>query len=98
MDLPNEWRARPASRRPVCSALWAASAITPRPGARDCDLRTHGGGVASWGSFEATRRAALGALAGEPRYFVGVDLGPDGDRGGSLTDPAAVLDLRLQGH
>ena len=57
--------------------LWAASAIKPRPGARDCDLARLWGGVASWGSFEATRRAALGALADEPRHFVGVDLVPD---------------------
>jgi len=63
--------------------LWAASAIKPRPGARDCDLARLWGRGGSLGIVRSRPRAALGALAGEPRYFVGVDLGPDGDRGGS---------------
>jgi hypothetical protein len=61
--------------------------------------RAYGGGMASWGVFEATRQAALGALAGEPRYFVGVDLGQSRDptaiavvRRVGLTDPAAAAE------
>ena len=61
--------------------------------------RAYGGGMACWGVFEATRQAALGALAGEPRYFVGVDLGQSRDptaiavvRRVGLTDPAVAAE------
>ena len=31
--------------------------------------RAHGGGIASWGFFEAMRRQAMGSTASEPRYY-----------------------------
>jgi hypothetical protein len=37
--------------------------------------RAYGGGMESYGIWEATRRRAMGSRASEPRYFVGVDLG-----------------------
>ena len=49
--------------------------------------RAHGGGMASWGIFEATRRMAMGAAANEPRYYVGVDLGQS-------RDPTAIAVVR----
>jgi hypothetical protein len=64
--------------------------------------RAYGGGMASWGHFEATRRraAALGVQSAiGPRYFVGVDLGQSRDptaiavvRRVELTDPAAAAE------
>ncbi len=49
--------------------------------------RAFGGGMPSWAHYEITRRAALGALADEPRYFVGVDLGQS-------RDPTAIAIVR----
>ena len=37
--------------------------------------RAHGGGIASWGFFEAMRRQAMGSTASEPRYCVGLTSG-----------------------
>src|SRR6516225_4467311 len=47
----------------------------------------HGGGMASWGLFEFMRREAMGSLASEPRFFVGVDLGQS-------RDPTAIAVVR----
>ncbi len=52
--------------------------------------RAYGGGIPSWAHYEITRRAALGALADEPRYFVGVDLGQS-------RDPTAIAVVRRVG-
>lgn len=49
--------------------------------------RAHGGGMASWGLFEATRQQAMGPKASEPLYFVGVDLGQS-------RDPTAIAVVR----
>ena len=64
--------------------------------------RAYGGGIPSWGDFEAARRraAALGVQAAiGPRYFVGVDLGQSRDptaiavvRRVELADPAAAAE------
>ncbi len=64
--------------------------------------RAYGGGMPSWGDFEAARRraAALGVQAAiGPRYFVGVDLGQSRDptaiavvRRVELADPAAAAE------
>src|SRR5271166_3218344 len=49
--------------------------------------RAYGGGMASYGVWEATRRQAMGSKASEPRYFVGVDLGQS-------RDPTAIAAVR----
>jgi hypothetical protein len=49
--------------------------------------RAYGGGMPSSACYEITRRAVLGALADEPRYFVGVDLGQS-------RDPTAIAVVR----
>jgi|SRR2546421_1506977 hypothetical protein len=49
--------------------------------------RAYGGGMASYGLFEWTRRQAMGSRASEPRYFVGVDLGQS-------RDPTAIAVVR----
>ena len=49
--------------------------------------RSHGGGIASWGFFEAMRRQAMGSTASEPRYYVGLDLGQS-------RDPTAIAVVR----
>ena len=49
--------------------------------------RAYGGGMASYGVWEATRRQAMGSKASEPRYFVGVDLGQS-------RDPTAIAVVR----
>jgi hypothetical protein len=49
--------------------------------------RAYGGGMASYGVWEATRRQAMGSRASEPRYFVGVDLGQS-------RDPTAIAVVR----
>jgi hypothetical protein len=49
--------------------------------------RAHGGGMPNWGLFEYMRREAMGSLASEPRYFVGVDLGQS-------RDPTAIAVVR----
>jgi hypothetical protein len=64
--------------------------------------RAYGGGMPSWGDFEAARRraAALGVQAAiGPRYFVGVDLGQSRDptaiavvRRVELADPAVAAE------
>jgi hypothetical protein len=50
--------------------------------------RAYGGGMSSYGIWEATRRQAMGSRASEPRYFVGVDLGQS-------RDPTAIAVVRL---
>ena len=47
----------------------------------------HGGGMANWGLFEYMRREAMGSMASEPRFFVGVDLGQS-------RDPTAIAVVR----
>jgi len=49
--------------------------------------RAYGGGMASYGVWELTRRQAMGSRANEPRYFVGVDLGQS-------RDPTAIAVVR----
>ena len=49
--------------------------------------RANGGGIASWGVFEVTRWRATGSKAGEPRYYVGLDLGQS-------RDPTAIAVVR----
>src|SRR5215472_3413926 len=48
--------------------------------------RAHGGGMASFGFWELTRRQAMGSKASDP-YFVGVDLGQS-------RDPTAIAVVR----
>ena len=49
--------------------------------------RAHGGGMPNYGLFEVMREKALGAKAGEPRYYVGLDLGQS-------RDPTAIAVVR----
>jgi hypothetical protein len=49
--------------------------------------RAHGGGMKGFGYFEWLRGQALGSMASEPRYFVGVDLGQS-------RDPTAIAVVR----
>ena len=48
--------------------------------------RAYGGGMASYGFWELTRRQAMGSKASDP-YFVGVDLGQS-------RDPTAIAVVR----
>ena len=49
--------------------------------------RAYGGGMASYGVWELTRRRAMGSRTNEPRYYVGVDLGQS-------RDPTAIAVVR----
>ena len=49
--------------------------------------RAYGGGMASYGVWELTRRQAMGSRTNEPCYFVGVDLGQS-------RDPTAIAVVR----